>query len=95
VRYYEAPGFGHAITGAFMPRGFPQGPGRLGGTRHCSEASGHDRHQCCTRGEPAPSASTLSGPLQRTGDPNLASSFKCLKAPGFHGYGDDDDDDDD
>jgi len=95
VRYYEAPGFGHAITGAFMPAW-----DSLKALEDWVERGIAPKHQvmtdinAATRGRARPLCEYPEWPrYKRTGDPNLASSFKCLKAPGFHGYGDDDDDD--
>jgi feruloyl esterase len=94
VRYYEAPGFGHAISGSFIPawdslkaledwveRGIAPTNQVITDTR--AGAGGRTRPLC-----EYPKWPRYKG----SGDPNLASSFKCLKAPGFHGYDDEDSD---
>lgn len=95
VRYYEVPGFGHAISGSFIAtwdalkaledwveRGIA--PTNQVVTDIRAGAGGRTRPLC-----EYPKWPRYNG----TGDPNSALSFKCLKAPGFHGYDDEDDDD--
>jgi hypothetical protein len=94
VRYYEAPGFGHAISGSFMPAW-----DSLKALEDWVERGVAPTNQvmtdisAATRGRARPLCEYPKWPRYNgTGDPNSASSFKCLKAPGFHGYEDDDDD---
>ena len=90
VRFYEVPGFGHAISGAFQPawdslsaledwveRGIAPGPQIVSDI-----VAGHN-------GRTRPLCEYPRWPRYNgAGDPNVAANFKCLKAPGFHGYDD-------
>ena len=95
VRFYEAPGFGHAISGSFQPawdslkaledwveRGIA--PTNQVMSDIVAGHNGRTRPLC-----EYPEWPRYNG----KGDPDLAVNFKCLKAPGFHGYDDDDDND--
>ena len=94
VRYYEAPGFGHAIGGSFLPAW-----DSLTALENWVEKGIAPADQVMTdthagtAGRARPLCEYPTWPrYDGRGDPNLASSFKCLKAPGFHGYDDDEED---
>jgi hypothetical protein len=89
VRYYEAPGFGHA-AGVFRP-----GWDSLKALEDWVEEGIAPADQvavdtnAATLGRARPLCEYPEWPRYNGyGDPNSAASFKCLKAPGFHGYDD-------
>ena len=89
VRYYEAPGFGHA-AGVFRP-----GWDSLKALEDWVEGGIAPADQlavdtnAATLGRARPLCEYPEWPrYDGHGDPSSAASFKCLKAPGFHGYDD-------